>query len=330
MSSRRCALIGAALAAVILPLAACGGASTPSSSTPTTTHHAAAPAFPANVQNCGEQVEIAKEPKRILTMGYESVELINAAGGADRIVATFDNTKDRDSPAFKAVTSPELASDEEPNTENVVALRPDLVVSYGLFDVNLASLQQAGAASLIVSGLCGQHGGGQGDGAQFTDIYDDIETYGQLFGTQPQAQAAVEQLKQRVAAVKKDTSGKTAAHGYFFGTTFSTSGNQSMVQSQLDALGLKNIFSDVAKDFIEANTEELIKRDPQVMILTHYLPDETFEQAKAKFLALPGAQDMQAVRNNQIISLPYSQTQASVSAVIGLETIAKGLQTIPK
>lgn len=36
---------------------------------------------------------------------------------------------------------------------------------------------------------------------------------------------------------------------------------------------------------------------------------------------------MQAVRNNQIIALPYTQTQASVSAVTGLETISKGLQT---
>ncbi len=252
---------------------------------------------------------------------------IPAAGGADRIVATFDNTKDPGSPASKAVANPELASDEDPSTESVIALRPDLVVSYGLFDVNLASLQQAGAASLIVSGLCGQHGGGQGDGAQFTDIYHDIESYGRLFGTQPQAKAAVEQLTQRVAAVKKDAGAKTAAHGYFYGTTFSTSGNQSMVQSQLDALGLKNVFSDVAKDFIEGNTEELIKRDAQVMILTYSLPDETFEQAKAKLLALPGAQDMQAVRNNQVIGLPYTQTQATVSTVTGLETIAKGLQT---
>ncbi len=310
------------LAALMLPLAACGGATTPTTTAPT-----AAAVFPTTVQNCGEQVTITKEPQRIVTIGYESVELINAAGGAHRIVGTFDNTKDPGSPAFTAVSQPELASDKEPSTEDVLALRPNLVASYGLFDVSLPALQQAGAASLVVSGLCGQHGGGQGDGASFDDIYGDIETYGRLFGTQPQAQTAVEQLKQRVAAVKKDTSGKSAAHGYFYGSTFSTSGNQSMAQSQMNALGLRNIFADVAKDFIEANTEELIKRDPQIMILTYYVPDETFEQAKAKFLALPGAKDMQAVRNNQIIPLPYSQTQATVSAVTGLETIANGLKS---
>lgn len=309
------------IALMLLPLAACS-----SSTTPTPTVQGSAPAFPTTVQNCGQQVTIARQPKRIVTIGYESVEIINAAGGANRIVGTFDNTKDPNSPAFTAVSHPELASDKDPSTEDVIALRPDLVVSYGLFDVNLASLQQAGAASLIVSGLCGQHGGGIGHGATFDGIYNDIETFGRLFGTQPQAQAAVEQLKQRVAAVKKDTSGKTAAQGYFYGTTFTTSGNQSMLQSQFDALGLKNVFSDVAKDFIESNTEELIKRDPQIMVLTYYLPDETFELAKAKFLALPGVKDMQAVRNNQIIGLPYSQTQPTVSAVTGLETIAKGLQ----
>lgn len=84
-----------------------------------------------------------------------------------------------------------------------------------------------------------------------------------------------------------------AVPGYFFGPTFSTSGNTSMVQSQMDALGLRNIFSDVDKSFIEGNTEEFIKRDPR--ILGYTFPEETFDQARAKLLALRGVKDMQAV-----------------------------------
>lgn len=319
--------IRAGLVALVLPLAACGGTAATTTQTP-----AAVQAFPTTVQNCGQPVTVARAPQRIVTVGHEGVELIQAAGGADRIVATFDNTQDPDAPGVQAASKAETVSAEEPTAEVLVGLRPDLVVSYGLSsEISPASLQQAGIASYIASGLCGQHGGGVGSGASFDGIYHDIETFGQLLGTQPQAQASIEQLKERVAAINEGAGGgRTAAHGYFYGSTFSTSGNQSMAQQQMEALGLRNVFSDVAKDFIEANTEELIKRDPQILILTFYVPDETFEQAKAKFLAVPGAKDMQAVRDNMIIPLPYVQTQPTVSAVTGLETITNGLQAISR
>lgn len=73
-----------------------------------------------------------------------------------------------------------------------------------------------------------------------------------MFGIQAQAQAAVERLKQRVAAAQKDGGGKPAANGYFFRNELFTSGNQSVAQTLMNTLGLKNSFSDVAKDYIGA------------------------------------------------------------------------------
>lgn len=119
---------------------------------------------------------------------------------------------------------------------------------------------------------------------------------------------------------------KTAAAGYFFGKTLSTNGGRSIQQTWMQTLALENVFGDVDKEFIEGNTEELIKRDPEVFVLGYgYDGKETFEQAKRKFLAIPGVSDTKAARDGKILGVPASESEPDPYAVSGLERVAKGV-----
>ena len=75
--------------------------------------------------------------------------------------------------------------------------------------------------------------------------------------------------------------------------------------------------------FIEPSLEELIARDPEVLILQHDFadgdgPPKTFQQTRQEFLTLPGVQEMQAVRDGAMISVPVGETAADPRAVDGL------------
>lgn len=77
-----------------------------------------------------------------------------------------------------------------------------------------------GIASLVMSGLCGQHGGGVGEGASFQGVMDDIELMGRIFGTEEVAAASVADLQERLDAIEGEFADQEltgAGAGFFRG-----------------------------------------------------------------------------------------------------------------
>lgn len=110
-------------------------------------------------------------------------------------------------------------------------------------------------------------------------------------------------------------------------------GNTSMEHTQLEILGLRNVFADTADQFIEPSLEELIARDPEVLILQYDFadgdgPPKTFQQARQEFLALPGVREMQAVRDGAVVGVPVGETAADPLAVDGLATIDEAVDAL--
>lgn len=112
------------------------------------------------------------------------------------------------------------------------------------------------------------------------DVFSDIELYGRIFGTEDAAAAAVAELRGRVAAVEerfadapqRRTAAVTDAEG-----GLGSYGRLSIAHNQMQALGLRNVFADQPERFFEPNIEEIISRDPQVLILLFDNVGETAE-----------------------------------------------------
>ncbi|MDP2711159.1 MAG: ABC transporter substrate-binding protein [Solirubrobacteraceae bacterium] len=310
-------------------IAACGS----DGDTPSPAAADAEPTFPMTVDNCGRPVTIDKRPERILTIGTPVVNALHAAGAADKVVARAGEFgSPAPGPAGEAVTAARILTAEDPATELIIGTGVDAVISYGWLETTPQALADAGIAALALSGYCAE-AGGTSTVASFEDIYADLDLFGRIFGTGERAAGVVAGLKRRVAAVRKQAAGRSrrsAASAYFFGDTPSTNGNRSMIHAQMEVLGLTNAFGDVDKAFIESNTEELIKRDPDVIILSYgVLGDkDTFAAAKAKFVALPGARDMQAVRNDRIVGIRSHLREPDPAAIDGLETLARELAAL--
>ena len=88
-----------------------------------------------------------------------------------------------------------------------------------------------------------------------------------------------------------------------------------------------------AGQFIEHSLEELIARDPEVLILQYDFADgdgpaKTVEQARQEFLALPGVREMQTVRDGTVVGVPVGETAADPLAVDGLGTLDQALSVL--
>ncbi len=81
---------------------------------------------------------------------------------------------------------------------------------------------------------------------------------------------------------------------------FITVGKKSFITDYLKKLGLNNVFADVDRSFFEVNIEELLKRNPEIVIISQ---DKNFDQEYYKNGVL---RLIDAVQKNQLIQVSSS------------------------
>ncbi|MEV0033424.1 ABC transporter substrate-binding protein [Nocardia sp. NPDC050793] len=312
---RRAALPAALLAAAVVT--GCGGPA------PATTP--AADGFPLTISSCGRDVTFTAPPRRVVTIGSVAAPLIAAAGAADRIVTrTFETAPFPGQYAESLKDIEIVAPTGELAREEIINRSPDLVVSFEGAAATPEDLAKVNIPLLVTRGYCRDAAG------TFDDVFADIELYGTLFGTGATATASAAELRGRVAAVAaRHPAGATAKPAAALiisrdGAKVSAYGSTSTVATQMRMLGLDNIFGDVAKRNFDANTETLIQRDPEVIILLTQ-GTQTPESATAALKARPEFAGLRAVRDNRIIAVPFGYTGPGPVAVEGLEVLDRAL-----
>ncbi|MGH3697000.1 MAG: ABC transporter substrate-binding protein [Pseudonocardiaceae bacterium] len=97
---------------------------------------------------------------------------------------------------------------------------------------------------------------------------------------------------------------------------------QSMVDAQMEATGLTNAFGDaIDQRDIETSLETILGKEPDVLIL---LTVADLAATKDSFLAIPGATNLKAVRNDNIMVIRFDYVDPPTPlSVDGLDTLAR-------
>jgi iron complex transport system substrate-binding protein len=162
-------------------------------------------------------------------------------------------------------------------------------------------------------------------------MWASLELLGRMMGTEAQTHTLVEGLQDRLEAVQSSRPGRdrsTAVVSVFQNTLYAD-GNATLKHSMLETLGLRNVFADQDQETFEANIEELIGAEPEIIVLAYGSDNETFEDARRILAATPGADQIPAVRDDAIIGIPFTLSYASPQALDGLEGLADGLEDLP-
>ncbi|MQA02975.1 MAG: ABC transporter substrate-binding protein [Streptosporangiales bacterium] len=323
----------AAVSAVVVGAVVLGGCSgtTDEPKTDRSTH----PAFPMTVSDCGRKVVLQERPSRVLTIGSGASTSMWAAGAGDRIAV---RAAERDVPLGLAKRTlrgiPQVSPRAQPAKRTIVDQKPELVVSDGLTRTTAKELAAAGIPSIVNTGSCAGMGS-PGSTARpvvaaatgLDDIIVDVRRYGRIFGTEAAARGKSQDLRQRIAAVK-NTSGfslDSAAAVTVRGDHVTAYGQSSVPHSQIEAMGMTNVFGEMEPQRTKIRADQLVAADPEVIVVMSTgpgPPGRSAQRAERELRALPGAEKLSAVENNRIITLELPFMSASPLAVDGLEKMA--------
>lgn len=316
----------------LLPITACSssddGGSTNGAGEATTDQAA------ISVENCGDTVTFDAAPQRVTLLDNPSVSTLAALGVLDRVTAKaglYPTEYYSDEVATQVEGIPTLTDKVDAtghlqiSRETVVETTPDLVI--GSSDtVNRQTLGANGIPLLDEPAFCGDLTGE----ITFDDVYDQVELYGTVFDRDEEADAYIAELKDRVAAVMDsvpDSEDRTVA--VLFPTPGSSVtyayGTGSMSYPLVRATGLENVFGDETERVFEVTAEELIDRNPDVIITLH--TDSNVDAIIRAVEELPGAAALNAVRNDTIYPMLLSFAEPpSPLTIAGLEKLAAHLE----
>ena len=264
---------------------------TPTTSTspsPTATPKAsvAAAAFPTSVTDFqGRSVSISKRPERIVSIGPSNTEFLFALGAGDRIVGDDDFS---DQPA--AAKTKEHVGGVKVNLEKVVSLKPDLIVTVKFSDGTIEALSQTSAAVIVV------------DPVGLADVTRSAAMLGKAIGADGDAlakdlQTKLDALKSKIGNAPKlkvfdeeDASDLTKLY---------TVGPGSFLNDLITLAGGINIAAGAKTAYPTISTEEVIKADPEVIVLD----DAAFGTTVDSVAKRPGWAALSAVKNGRVYPL---------------------------
>ncbi|WP_199039877.1 ABC transporter substrate-binding protein [Glycomyces salinus] len=321
----RTSLAAASAVALSLALAACGSDADAGDAAQSED----GASYPVTVDNCGEEVVIESEPQSILTVGHSAITLLDAAGATDRITA---RTGEFHTPLPEGLEDPpedvEVLDPADPAAETIIGAEPDIIVGYGLFEADPATIEAAGIPNLVVTGEC-NHDEGLVEAITFETVFADIERFGQVFGTEDEAAASIEEYQAELAELEQSAAGDggTAASVYYWSSESSMSahGGAGIHHDVLGRAGLENVYGDEDSAYLPANFETLLDADPDYIVLNYGVYGEDYQESLDKFLSEPGAEDLQAVRNDRVIGVPAADLNPDQSSLRGLRALIEAL-----
>ena len=342
MDPWRLSLVFAAVAALAV---SCGSSSTPAQ-TPLATTAAQVPsqdAFtPVTLVSCSAttssdaDVEVGQisftytePPSRAIALNQHVTEIMLALGLEDRMVGTA-YMDDHILPEYRAAyDSIPVLAEEYPAKEVILAQEPDFI--YGGFSSSFreevagtqADLKGLGIGSYLTVAICEEE-----TADTLEDVYTDIRNVGTIFGVSDRAEVLVASLKQDVAEIesKLDSSG-TPLRAFMYDSGDNapfTASCCSMFSNLIEAVGGKNIFEDVDGRWSTVSWEEVIQRDPEVIVLTEAVWS-TSEEKIDLLVSNPAYADITAVKDRRFVVVQFSSLVPGIRNAAAIRDLAEGI-----
>ena len=197
--------------------------------------------------------------RRIVSLVPNVTEMLYAIGAGSRVVAV--SSYDTYPPEVKRL--PSVGALLDPNVERILSLRPDLVVVYGSQDDLSRQLARAGIAVFPY-----RHGG-------LAAVAATTRQLGLRLDMPRQAEAVAQRIEAGLDDIRRRTQRRPKVRTLLvFGRErlslrgIYVSGGTGFLHDMLVAAGGENVFADVTTEAVQASTEQIIARHPDVIVET--------------------------------------------------------------
>jgi iron complex transport system substrate-binding protein len=244
--------------------------------------------FPMTVtDDRGKQVTLPALPQRVVAIAPSATEIVFAIGASDKLVAVDDFS---DFPA-EAKALPKVGGSRT-SPERIIAQRPDLILA--VTQGNLAPGLEAQGQAVIVF-----------DASDIDGVYKNILLIGQVLGRDQAAQELVARMRGRIDAVAAKTKGLTVRPRVLHEVDATdparifVAGPNNFIDSMIKTAGGTNVVSGTDRKFPQLSAEEIVRSDPQIIVLGDAKYGTTVEQVRAR----PGWGQIEAVRTGKILAI---------------------------
>lgn len=234
-------------------------------------------------------------PARIISLVPALTEMVFAIGAGDRVIAV--SSYDEDPPEVKKL--PRVGALLDPDVERIISLRPDLVLLYGSQTDLMTQLRRASIPYYEY-----RHGG-------LNTVTATIRELGQRLGREQQAETVAAHIEQRLDALRKRTAGLAKPRVMLVFSrergslrNIYASGGRGFLHDMLQAAGGVNVFADIQAESVQASSELILARRPDVILELRPTDIPAPNEQQAEMDAWRTLASIPAVRNNRLHFLP--------------------------
>ena len=283
------------------------------------------------VQSCNRTVTFANPPERAISNDVNLTEMMLVLGLADHMVGYtgISGWKTLDAEMRSGVKElPELSA-KYPTKEVLVGADADFFFAgwnYGMKvggEVTPETLDPFGIKVYELTESCSHIM--SKDKASIEDMYADILNLGKIFGVESRAEALITEYKSELKNFKANL--KTRDEGlrvfvYDSGEDAPfTAGRFAMPTALIEAAGGHNIMDDFNKSWGSVTWEEVVERDPQVVVIVNY-GDVTAEQKRDYMMSNPAFKNIAAVKNDRFVTLEYVEATPGPRNIQAVQSLA--------
>ncbi len=234
----------------------------------------------------------AASPQRIVSTSPSTTETLFALGLGPKVVGVTIYCKYPEA----AIALPKIGSFLKPDLEAIVALHPDLVVVH----------REIGQIGLQLDKLHIRHV--EFDSRSLDTIYAGMREIGKAAEATPAAEHLVQSMQTDLAKIRALTAGRPKVSAVFLvGHTggrlegLIAGGAHSYFSDLLELGGGSNIFSDALTPYPKVSLEEILSRNPDVIIEMSGDSRPKQEEVVALWQARPS---LKAVANHKVFAVP--------------------------
>jgi iron complex transport system substrate-binding protein len=256
-------------------------------------------------------------PKRIISLVPNVTEILFAIGAGPQVVAV--SNYDVEPPAVRSL--PTVGALLDPDTEKIISLRPDLVITYGSQTDLQSQLKSANIPFFDY-----RHAG-------LDHIMVTMRALGQRTGHASQAERAATALQESIDVVRKRVAGKPRPKTLLvFGRepgslrNIYASAGRGFLHDMLVAAGGEDVLNDIDQESAQVSTEVILARAPEVILELNaatQLNDADLKKVTDPWMTLSS---VPAVRNKRvIILLGPGLTVPGPRVIDGIEKMSRAL-----
>jgi len=253
-------------------------------------------------------------PRRIISFIPAVTEMLFALGAGDRVVAV--GSFDRYPQEIEKL--PRVGALLDPDLERIISLEPDLVTVYGSQTDLRTQLERAKVPLFLYS-----H-------ADLSDVTKTILDLGARIGRNERARELTAGIERSLANVRQRVAGQARPRTLIvFGRESGAlrgiyaSGGYGFIHDMVTAAGGDNVFADLKQQAVQATTELVIARRPDV-ILELRAESLNAEQLSRELAAWKPLASVPAVRNNRVHVI------ADLRTVVPGPRVAEGADVIAR